>query len=69
MTTLKTVRIGKDALALAVFVMLVALLGAALIHASLAPMVTVLGLAFAVPAMSSAAVRLYRDLTDDRFIA
>ena len=69
MTTLKTVRIGKDALALAVFVMLVALLGAALIQASLTPMVTVLGLAFAVPAMSSAAVRLYRDLTDDRFTA
>ena len=69
MTTLKTVRIGKDALALAVFALLVALLGAALVKASLAPMITVLGLAFAVPAMSSAAVRLYRDLTGDHFTA
>jgi hypothetical protein len=69
MTTLKTVRIGKDALALAVFALLVALLGAALVKASLAPMITVLGLAFAVPAMSSAAVRLYRDLTGDHFKA
>lgn len=69
MNTLKTVRIGKDALAFALFVMMVAMLGVALVQASLAPMVTVLGLAFAVPAMSSAAVRLYRDLTDDHFSA
>lgn len=66
--TMKTTRLGKDVLALMVSVAAIVLLGALLLE-FVAPFLVVLGLAFAVPAASSAAVRVQRDLTGQRFSA
>jgi hypothetical protein len=67
--TMKTTRLGKDVLALMVSVAAIVLLGSLLLGSVGASFLVILGLAFAVPSASSAAVRVQRDLTGQSFSA
>ncbi len=64
MNNINTQRIGKDLAAMLAFSLLLAALIGALLSATGTPMLIVLAMAFTVPATASAAVRLYRDLSE-----
>lgn len=67
--TVKTTRLGKDALALVFSLTAIALFGSLLLGSAGASFLVLFGLAFAIPSASSAAVRLRRDLMGEGFSA
>lgn len=65
----KTLTLGKNVLVFACFVALAVMLFGVLLHAPVSPVLVLLVLAYTLPGVAGAAVKLYRDLRDDHLSA